>query len=354
MVPRRLKVAAALVGITTALALVSVLQTVARVTYQGRRLPWGEVVVVRLIDWYTCLIFLPVLYWLVRRLQSSRASWPRTISALLLASVLVSFAKYTIFFPLQRWISTDESTTLAGILSGNVIVELMIFWAVIAIMYGFEYYRQFKDRERVQLQLERRLSEMQLEALRAQLHPHFLFNTLNAIATVLHRDPERADKAIVNLAELLRAVTEQRDREEIPLDAELDLARRYLDIMSLRSGESLRVTWSIAQEARNATVPYFILQPLLENALEHGFGGQPDSGHLDVSARVDNNVLLLVVEDDGAGIAAASTNGIGLSATSQRLSELYGPSGRLTLEDGSNGGSRVIVEIPLRHSSAAA
>ena len=354
MVPRRVKVAAALIGITTALALLSVLQTVAWATYQGRRLPWGEVIIGRLFDWYTCLIFLPFLYWLVRRLQSLGASWPRTISTLLLASILVSFAKYAIFLPLQQWISGNDTTTLAGILSGNVIIELMIFWAAIAIMYGFEYYRQFKERERVQLQLERRISEMQLEALRAQLHPHFLFNTLNAIATVLHRDPARADKAIVDLAELLRAVMEQRDREEIPLDAELDLAKRYLDIMSLRSGESMSVSWSIAPEARDAAVPYFILQPLLENALEHGFAGQPDAGHLDISARVENDVLRLAVEDDGAGLRAATTDGIGLSTTSQRLSELYGKSGRLRLENGSNGGSRVVVEIPLRRSSAAA
>jgi LytS/YehU family sensor histidine kinase len=195
---------------------------------------------------------------------------------------------------------------------------------------------------------------MQLEALRAQLHPHFLFNTLNAIATVLHRDPARADKAIVNLAELLRAVMEHRDREEIPLDAELALARRYLDIMTLRSGESVSVSWSIAPEARDAAVPYFILQPLLENALEHGFAGQPDSGYLDVSACVANDVLQMVVADDGAGPGAPTTDGIGLSATSQRLSELYGASGRLSLERGANGGSRVIVEIPLRRASAAA
>jgi signal transduction histidine kinase len=343
-----------LIAITTALALLSVLQTVAWATYQGRHLPWGQVVVARLFDWYTCLIFLPFLYWLVRKLQSLGASWPRTIAALLFASILVSVAKYAIFLPLERWLSDNDTTTLAGILSGNVIIELMIFWAAIAIMYGFEYYRQFKDRERVQLQLERRISEMQLEALRAQLHPHFLFNTLNAIATVLHRDPARADKAIVNLAELLRAVMEQRQHEEIPLDAELDLAKRYLDIMSLRSGESMRVTWSIAPDARDAAVPYFILQPLLENALEHGFGGQPDSGHLDISARATSDVLQLVVEDDGAGPGAAARNGIGLSATSQRLTELYGKSGKLTLENGSSGGSRVVVEIPLRRSSAAA
>src|SRR6185437_6327832 len=299
MGPRRVKVAAALIAITTALALLSVLQTVAWATYQGRKLPWGLVTVGRLFDWYTCLIFLPLLYWLVRRLQSSAASWPRTISALLFASIVVSVAKYAIFLPLQQWISGNDTTTLAGILSGNVIVELMIFWAAIAIMYGFEYYRQFKERESLQLQLERRISEMQLEALRAQLHPHFLFNTLNAIATVLHRDPARADKAIVNLAELLRAVMEHRDREEISLDAELELAKRYLDIMSLRSGESMTVSWSIASEARDAAVPYFILQPLLENALEHGFAGQPDAGHLGVSARVQNDVLQLVVEDDG-------------------------------------------------------
>src|SRR5437667_7089477 len=195
---------------------------------------------------------------------------------------------------------------------------------------------------------------MQLEALRAQLHPHFLFNTLNAIATVLHRDPARADKAIVNLAELLRAVMEQRDREEIPLDAELDLAKRYLDIMSLRSGESVSVSWSISSEAREAVVPYFILQPLLENALEHAFAGQADAGHLEVSALVQNDRLQLLVEDNGAGFGAASADGIGLSATSQRLSELYGESGRLSLQNGSNGGSRVVVEIPLRRRTAAA
>jgi LytS/YehU family sensor histidine kinase len=262
-------------------------------------------------------------------------------------------AKYAIFLPVQQWISGNDTTTLAGILSSNVIIELMIFWAAIAIMYGFEYYRQLKERQRVQLQLERRISEMQLEALRAQLHPHFLFNTLNAIATVLHRDPARADTAIVNLAELLRAVIEQRDHEEITLDAELDLAKRYLDIMSLRSGENVRVRWSIAPAARDAVVPYFILQPLLENALEHGFAGLSNAGHLDVSARVENDALQLIVEDDGAGLGAARTDGIGLSATSQRISELYGKSARLTLENGSNGGSRVIVEIPLRTSAAA-
>jgi two-component system LytT family sensor kinase len=355
MFGRTAKVWAVLIGITTVLALLSVAQTVAWATYQGRELPLGLVIVGRLFDWYTCLIFLPILWWLVRRLQAAHASWPRTIAALLFASIAVSGAKYAIFLPLQQWISGNRTTTLAGVLSGNVIIEMMIFWTAIALMYGFEYYRQFKERERVQLRLERRISEMQLEALRAQLHPHFLFNTLNAIATVLHRDPARADKAIVNLAELLRAVMEQRDREEIPLEAELSLARRYLDIMSLRSGENIVVTWSIAPEVREASVPYFILQPLLENALEHGFAGQPDAGHLDVSARATNDLLQLVVEDDGAGLGAvAATNGVGLSTTSQRLTELYGEAGRLKLENGPSGGSRVIVEIPLTRKTVAA
>lgn len=355
MFRRTAKVAAVLIGITTALALLSVAQTAAWATYQGRELPWGPVIVARLADWYTCLIFLPLLYWLVRRLQATGASWPRTIVVLLFASIFVSVAKYAIFLPLQQWLSGNRTTTLAGVLSGNVIIELMIFWAAIAIMYGFEYYRQFKERERVQLQLERRISEMQLEALRAQLHPHFLFNTLNAIATVLHRDPVRADKAIVNLAELLRAVMEQRDRDEIPLEAEVDLAKRYLDIMSLRSGEGITVGWSIAPEVREAAVPYFILQPLLENALEHGFASQPETGHLEVSALVTNEVLQLVVEDDGSGFDTATTvDGIGLSMTAKRLAELYGKAGRIRLESVATGGSRVTVEIPLkRHSEAA-
>jgi two-component system LytT family sensor kinase len=355
MFPRTAKIAAAVTGITTVLALLTVAQRTAWAAYEGRPFPTGAQVVARLVDWYTCLIFLPLFWWLVRRLLATRASWPRTITVLLFASIIISAAKYAIYLPLQQWLSGNRTTTLAGVLSSNVIIEMMIFWAAIALMYGFEYYRQFKERERLQLELERRISEMQLEALRAQLHPHFLFNTLNAIATVLHRDPARADKAIINLAELLRAVMEQRDREEIPLEAELDLAKRYLDIMSLRSGESVTVSWSIAPEAREAAVPYFILQPLLENALEHGFAHQPDNGHLGVSACVRNDVLQLVVEDNGAGLGAnPSGNGVGLSTTSQRLSELYGSAGRLALENGINGGSRVIVEIPLKHASVAA
>jgi two-component system LytT family sensor kinase len=349
------KASAILIAICTGLALMSVAQTVAWANYQGRTLPWGRVTLARLADWYTCLIFLPLLYWVVRRLQSVGASWPRTIVTLFMASVFVSVAKYAIFLPLQQWLSRDESTTLAGILSGNVVIELMIFWAAIALMYGFEYYRQNKERERVQLQLERRISEMQLEALRAQLHPHFLFNTLNAIATVLHRDPARADKAIINLAELLRAVMERHESEEIPLEAELDLAKRYLDIMSLRSGESITVTWSIAPEAGDAAVPYFILQPLLENALEHGFAAQHRGGHIEVSARANNGVLKVVVEDNGSGFdSVAPTNGIGLSMTAKRLSELYGEAGLINLEPVASGGSRVMLEIPLkRHSDAA-
>jgi two-component system, LytTR family, sensor kinase len=356
MFARRVKVAAALLGITTVLALLSMAQTAAWFAYQGKsHPPYSLLIIGRLFDWYTCLIFLPILWWIVLRLQAARATWPATIGALLLASIAVSAAKYAIFLPVQRWLSGNDTTTLAGVLSGNVIIEMMIFWVAIALIYGFEYYRQFKERERVQLQLERRISEMQLEALRAQLHPHFLFNTLNAIATVLHRDPARADKAIVNLAELLRAVMEQRDREEIPLEAELDLARRYLDIMSLRSGGSVTVSWSIAPEARDAAVPYFILQPLLENALEHGFAHQPDNGHLSVSATVQNDLLQLAVEDNGAGLVSRTTgNGVGLSATSQRLSELYGQAGRLTLENVDHGGSRVVVEIPLRPRPVAA
>jgi len=349
------KVSAILIAICTGLALMSVAQTAAWAAYQGRQLPWGRVIVGRLADWYTCLIFLPLLYWVVRRLQTRSASWPRTITTLFTASVFVSVAKYAVFLPMQQWLARDKTTTLAGILSGNVIIELMIFWAVIAIMYGFEYYRQFKERERVQLQLERRISEMQLEALRAQLHPHFLFNTLNAIATVLHRDPKRADKAIVNLAELLRAVMEQRNSEEIPLESELNLAKRYLDIMSLRSGDGITVSWSIAPEVRDALVPSFILQPLLENALEHGFSGQPETGHIAVSAVRANDTLRLVVEDDGAGFDSAETmEGIGLSTTVHRLAELYGNASRVRLERGSSGGSRAIVDLPLKRVSAAA
>jgi len=143
------------------------------------------------------------------------------------------------------------------------------------------------------------------------------------------------------------AVMEQRNSEEIPLESELNLAKRYLDIMSLRSGDGITVSWSIAPEVRDALVPSFILQPLLENALQHGFSGQPETGHIVVSAVRTNDTLRLVVEDDGAGFDSAETmEGIGLSTTVHRLAELYGNASRVRLERGSSGGSRAIVDLP--------
>jgi riboflavin transporter FmnP len=235
MLAPRVKVAAALIGITTVLALLSVAQTVAWFSYQGRgHPPYNVLIVGRLFDWYTCLIFLPVLWWLVRRLQAARASWPATIATLLFASIVVSAAKYAIFLPLQQWISGNDTTTLAGVLSGNVIVEMMIFWAAIALMYGFEYYRQFKERESVQLQLERRISEMQLDALRAQLHPHFLFNTLHPISGLMRINVNAADLMIDRLGDLLRMTLDTSGIQQVPLKQELDVLKKYLEIEQTR------------------------------------------------------------------------------------------------------------------------
>jgi LytS/YehU family sensor histidine kinase len=216
-----------------------------------------------------------------------------------------------------------------------------------AIMHGIEHYRRAA-------QLRARLSEVELEALRAPLHPHFLFNTLNGIAALLHRDPDAADDALVGLAELLRSVTHRRASEEIPLREEMALLDRYLAIIQLRFGDRLTVETAVPVDLGDAMVPYFVLQPLVENALEHGIGRQAGPGRVTIEACADGGSLRLSVSDTGPGPRASGAGGIGLSASRRRLAELYGAAQRLVLEPGASGGTRVSLHIPLRRQRALA
>ncbi len=231
--------------------------------------------------------------------------------------------------------------------------NIPIYWIVVSLVHTLSFYQRSEERERKALELEARLADAKLQALRMQLHPHFLFNTLNAIATLVHKDARAADEMITNLSELLRATLDTSE-QEIPLRRELDFLNRYLEIQQVRFGERLRVEKEIDAAALDALVPTLILQPLVENAIRHGIEPNPAAGVVTIRARLnENGALHLTVRDSGSGSKPhdKASSGIGLANTRGRLLELYGNRARLMLNSDAEGGFAVELEIPFHEQT---
>lgn len=337
----------------TALALLATTQTAMALAYRGQPVQWGRLLAWGIVDWYACALFIPPLLWLVLRAPLERASWARRLPIYLAATVAASIAKYALTVPLQRQLFGAERS-LGSALAGNLISEVMIFWAVVGVLHAVEFYRRLREREALALQLRAQLSESQLAALRAQLHPHFLFNALNAATTLVHRDATAADAVLTQLGDLLRHALRSDARHETPLRDELELLDRYLGIMHVRFGDQLTVRRHIPAALADALVPSFVLQPLVENALEHGVSRLDGPGCVDISAARDGDTLLLSVRDNGSARQDDRHEGlgIGLANTRARLAALYGTRARLDLTPHPDGGMEAALRLPLRHVPA--
>jgi LytS/YehU family sensor histidine kinase len=273
----------------------------------------------------------------------------------LVASSVAVVIKYAFLVQVWRLMRGDANATLGRALASNFIIESMIFWAVIAIIHGILFYRRWQEREQLAAELRVRLSEAQLEVLRGQLRPHFLFNTLNSISTLVHSDPASADRMVVQLADLLRASLETSGKHEIPLAEELALLERYLGIMRVRHEDRLSVAIRTTPRARGALVPHFILQPLVENAIEHGIARRAGAGRIVIDVIDEDEMLRLRVGDDGCGVdqpangGYAPDEGVGLGNTRLRLRQLYGEAHSFAICRGDDGGALVTIRIPLRY-----
>ena len=334
----------------TSLAVLATTQSAMSQAYRGEPVDWPRLLAWGLLDWYTCALFIPPLLWLVRRAPLERGVWVGRLPAYLAATLVSAVVKYALTVPLQRALF-GARRSLGGALAGNVISEVMIFWAVIGVLHAVEYYRRFREREAVALQLRAQLGESQLEMLRAQLHPHFLFNALNAATTLVHRDPHAADAMLTQLGDLLRHTLRSDLRHETSLREELDFLDRYLGIMRARFGDQLMVRQRVPEDLVDALVPTFVLQPLVENALEHGVSRLEGQGCVEIEAARDGDDLLLAVRDNGAGHAAPPRDGlgIGLANTRARLGALYGERAELRLNPREGGGMEAVLRLPFHH-----
>jgi sensor histidine kinase YesM len=237
----------------------------------------------------------------------------------------------------------------------NLDWEMMTYWAIVAVVHALDYHRESQERELTAAQLQAQLAEAQLEALQRQLHPHFLFNTLNTISALMHRDVHAADEMLVQLSDLLRLTLDRIGTQQVPLTDEVDFLRKYLEIEQTRFGDRLQVNIDVDPEVLDAPVPNLILQPLVENALRHGIGPRVGGGRIDVDARQVEGSLMMTVRDDGVGLSPDRLNafhsGVGLSNTRSRLENLYGERHRFEFQTPAGGGLVVTIVIPLGHES---
>lgn len=306
------------------------------------------------------LVFVPATYlvlWLGRRLAPSRERWlvPGLVhlavaTALALIHSLVHVVVSKAVGP-EAWRAFPFGGMLFGIFLARYHIALMIHGGILGIAMALDFQRKFRERELLASRLQAQLAQAQLQALKMQLHPHFLFNTLNAISVSVRKGAnDQAVRMLAGLSDLLRIALENSGTQEVSLRQELDFLERYLALQQIRFRDRLQVHLEVAPETLDARVPNLILQPLVENAIRHGISRDSAAGRIEIRSRCENGSLRVEVLDDGPGFddRAEPLEGVGIRNTRQRLSQLYGDGGRLTLANGGGRGARVVLEIPYR------
>jgi LytS/YehU family sensor histidine kinase len=237
-------------------------------------------------------------------------------------------------------------------LRNGIYWNISVYWVIIGVYLAFDYQDHLKDRRLRNAELERLLSESRLQTLRAQLHPHFLFNTLNAISAHVERDPRVARRMIEQLGELLRLSLDHAEDPEIPLERELAFLDRYLELQKVRFEDRLDTVMNVDPGVLDALVPAFILQPLVENSIVHGVAASLRPSVISLDAWREGGRLRLRVQDDGPGLPAGWRTGLGISNTRERLHRLYGDDGQsFDISGPAGAGVRVDIAIPFRPSS---
>ena len=308
---------------------------------------------------YVGLLLFPFVIWAIRRARIRRDNWWVMVPFNLLVMCVFSVADTTGMGVVRRLLAPlfGLGQYDYGIMLYRYPMELaqhvLLFWFAVGAIYTFDSYREARDRQAASADLEARLAEAQLQNLQLQLQPHFLFNALNTISSVMYDDVRRADTMLAQLSDLLRRTLQTGHSQEIPLEEELALVKSYIAIMEERFGDDLQVEFVVDPHVVHALVPQLILQPLVENAMRHARNPLIPPLVLCIAASQENSELLLRVQDNGPGMAVDVSDhmvkGIGLSNTEQRLRSLYGTRQQMLLANAN--GLRVTIRLPL-HTEA--
>ena len=314
--------------------------------------------------WLAWAPLTPVIVWLARR-YSLIGTWKSSLfvhlPAFVLTSLIHSAAATAITLSVKPFDEMGTSPTafwprFLSRVQGSFASDLLVYGGVVGVCYALDYYRKYREREVVATRLEAQLAQAQLDSLRMQLHPHFLFNTLNSIVGLVRDNKNTAAVSmLVGLSDLLRHALEHSARQEVELREELNFIKVYLSIQEMRFSDRLQIELDIDPATTKAMVPNLILQPLTENALRHGIARRAASGLLGISSAVEDGQLRLRVYDDGAGLPddwqLKGSAGIGLANTAARLQQLYDDNHQFDIRNRDEGGVEAVILIPLRTSS---
>jgi two-component system LytT family sensor kinase len=327
---------------------------------------WRMLLLEQLIVWYPVALLAPACLWLAARFRLERERWLQMLAVHLAFNLVFHVCLVLISLPLAQLILREPIFSLRFLQSlhqrliGRLPVDVIIYWMIVGAGYAFEYYRRFREQQlqaaRLELlatQLETQLAQAQLQTLKMQLHPHFLFNTLHAISALMDDDVKGARRMIARLSELLRLTLESVGQQEVSLRQELEALERYLEIEQIRFQDRLTVRLAVAPETLDASVPNLVLQPIVENAIRHGIAPRSSAGRIEIRAERRDGMIELHVIDDGPGLQWGDEEfkeGIGLANTRARLRQLYGDDHRIEIKDADGGGLAVKLSIPFRQT----
>ncbi len=325
----------------------------------GRPITWWDALTGDLSYAAVWVVMTPLVLWLARIWQFEKGRLVRTAILHLAASILIALVHkgiHGILLALYR--SAVEGEVISWELQYRYLLSyfdygVQVYWLIVILTYAYDYYTRYRENEIRTSQLETELAQAQLHALKRQLQPHFLFNTLHTISGLVRNNEKgRAVDMIAGLSDLLRTSIDSADQHEVPLRCELEILERYLEIEQVRFSDRIRTRFEVGEGVAEAAVPNLILQPIVENAIRHGLAGKEEGGTIVIrAARKDGN-LEIDVEDDGVGLTRlgpdAQMEGVGLANARERLRHLYGERGSLSVSSLEGGGTRVSLCIPWR------
>ncbi len=322
-----------------------------------RLLSFGWALAWQMTAVYVFAISTPLVLWLARRFRIERFGWRQSALVHALAGTIIaavwSASHVLIDMSFYGDISKLTPSRLARQTFMNLDKELLVYWIIVLTSHAASYYRRYREGEL-------RASQAQLQALKMQLHPHFLFNSLHSISSLIHKDPEAADQMISRLGDFLRMTLDNAATQEVGLRKELEFLNCYLAIERVRFSDRLTAEVKVDPLALDCRVPNLILQPIVENAIRYGVAPRSAPGRVEVSAERKGDTLRLQVRDNGPGIHEAensihlSQSGVGLANTRARLEHLYGPAYRFEMENDPAGGLIVTLELPAVEDSGDA
>ena len=321
---------------------------------RGRPLTWVQALRPGLLEALLWSFTTLAIFWLARRFPIERAQVLWGIAVHLVGAFAIALARTGVMVLLGRYVEWVGVRTFSRQFWGTSSLNFLFYVLLLGIAHLTLYYRRYREREQAAEQLARGLTEARLQALKMQLQPHFLFNTLNAISALIPAEAKSAKRMLARLGDLLRITLEHEETQEVALREELAFLEPYLEIEQARLGDRLTVVMKIAPETLDVRVPHLILQPLVENAIRHGIASRIEPGKVEISATCgqDDGFLHLEVRDDGRGVdrdnEVRTRRGVGLTNIRSRLEQLYAGEHRFELVNHGEGGVLVRITLPFR------